>query len=422
MSAFKELIPLFLTLFICTFDGYSMMNYRVTARHSYFYFAVISVLCLAVNSYIAVQYGILAVKSEILFTIGLPYFFLILLITKDRISQTVFNFWLWINIYEIITSASAFIDDYTVGNYYFMSMLRIVFLCGYFVIYNKFLRSRHKALMEKSNVNWWIFSFIPMLFTVLLYLINCYPVEAYTSARKYLILLTVHILMLLVYILIFYTFKTADDSMEKQQLAQSMKEQIRLQKKQYEFYLQKAEAERIFRHDARHRDMILLSYLENGDAEGAKEFIDKELCKMETDSAMQFCGSTLINAVLMEYRTKAQQNSIEFSADIQMPVKLSCDESEFCVMLSNLLENSIQGAKSYICLNIKPLNHQILLNIKNDYEGELKKGADGSYITTKLNGSGLGLKSVNSIIRNNHGFLKIDDENGVFEVFAALKN
>ena len=54
-------------------------------------------------------------------------------------------------------------------------------------------------------------------------------------ARNYPILLTVHILMIFVYLLIFYTLKTVYDAMEKEHFARSMKEQIALQKKQYEF-------------------------------------------------------------------------------------------------------------------------------------------------------------------------------------------
>lgn len=79
-----------------------------------------------------------------------------------------------------------------------------------------------------------------------------------------------------------------------------------------------------------------------------------------------------------------------------MPKELACDEAEFCVMLSNLLENSLDAAKSYIAISIKHLNHQLSLNVKNDYEGELKKSAENNYLTTKPQGSGLGLKKCRS--------------------------
>lgn len=422
MSHSGNIVSLFVTLFICTLDGYSMMNYRVPTKRAYGYFAAVTAVCLAFNSYITIHYGSTVLRSVILFTIGLPYFVLILLITKDKISQTVFNFWLWINIYDIIANFSAFINDYTLKDAYFLTALRFVLFGGYFILYNKHLKAKHRMLMDRLKVNWWIFSFIPMSFTGLICLVNYYFLDFHGVTRNYPVLLMICILMLLVYILIYYTFQTAGDAMERERIAGNMKEQILLQKKQYEFYLQKREAERIFRHDARHRDSILISYLENGDVEGAKEFLKKELAEIEKNAKIPFCENTLINAVLSEYRTKAEQEGLEFSARIQMPKEFSCDEAEFCVMLSNLLENSLDAAKSYIAISIKHLNHQLSLNVKNDYEGELKKSTENNYLTTKPQGSGLGLKSVEAILKSNSGFLKIEDTDGVFDVFATLKN
>lgn len=422
MSHSGNIVSLFVTLFICTLDGYSMMNYRVPTKRAYGYFAAVTAVCLAFNSYITIHYGSTVLRSVILFTIRLPYFVLILLITKDKISQTVFNFWLWINIYDIIANFSAFINDYTLKDAYFLTALRFVLFGGYFILYNKHLKAKHRMLMDRLKVNWWIFSFIPMSFTGLICLVNYYFLDFHGVTRNYPVLLMICILMLLVYILIYYTFQTAGDAMERERIAGNMKEQILLQKKQYEFYLQKREAERIFRHDARHRDSILISYLENGDVEGAKEFLKKELAEIEKNAKIPFCENTLINAVLSEYRTKAEQEGLEFSARIQMPKEFACDEAEFCVMLSNLLENSLDAAKSYIAISIKHLNHQLSLNVKNDYEGELKKSAENNYLTTKPQGSGLGLKSVEAILKSNSGFLKIEDTDGVFDVFATLKN
>ena len=422
MSHSGNIVSLFVTLFICTLDGYSMMNYRVATKRAYGYFAAVTAVCLAFNSYITIHYGSTVLRSVILFTIGLPYFVLILLITKDKISQTVFNFWLWINIYDIFANFSAFINDYNLKDAYFLTALRFVLFGGYFILYNKHLKAKHRMLMDRLKVNWWIFSFIPMSFTGLICLVNYYFLDFHGVTRNYPVLLMICILMLLVYILIFYTFQTAGDAMERERIAGNMKEQILLQKKQYEFYLQKREAERIFRHDARHRDSILISYLENGEVEGAKEFLKKELAEIEKNAKLPFCENTLINAVLSEYRTKAEQEGLEFSARIQMPKELACDEAEFCVMLSNLLENSLDVAKSYIAISIKHLNHQLSLNVKNDYEGELKKSAENNYLTTKPQGSGLGLKSVEAILKSNSGFLKIEDTDGVFDVFATLKN
>lgn len=422
MSNFKEIATLFALLFICTLDGYSMMNYRLSAKKSYGCFAVVAVICLAVNSYIAIRYGSAVLRNVIIFTIGFPYFALILLITDNKISQTVFNFWLWINVYEIITNFSMFVNDCTFANDTFLALMRLALLGGYFALYNLCLRTPHRQLMEMPNVNWWFFSFIPLFFTALLTLVNYNFDGSGRFARNYPILLTVHILMIFVYLLIFYTLKTVYDAMEKEHFARSMKEQIALQKKQYEFYLEKMQSERIFRHDARHRDTILLGYFDRGDVSGAKKFLSAEMGRISHSSDAVFCGNVAVNSVLSQYSSKAENRKISFVVRADVPQNLSCDEAEFCVMLSNLLENSLDAAKDGISVEIRCHNRQISIKIENDYDGEIKKDTAGGYLTTKPGGTGLGLKSVAAIIKENNGFLEISDAGEKFIVFATLKN
>lgn len=422
MSDTKNLTALIITLFICVLDGYSMMNYRLSAKKSYTWFGIVTLFCLAINSYICLKYGETVLRNVILFTIGIPYFVLVLCITKDNIPQTVFNFWLWINVYDIISSFSIFIDDITFKNYYFLTFFRFFLFCGYFVLYNRHLKVKHKMIMEKLDVNWWAFTFIPMLFILLLCAVNFTFSPIFGYKRNYLVLFVIHILMLFVYILMFYTFKTVSDSMERDKLSQRLKEQIALQKKQYEFYIEKEEAQRIFRHDARHRDMLILNCLDDGNINSAKEILNNELKEMHLNKTITFCKNTLINAVLVNYLNLAQKKDIKFSANIQMPEKLVCDEALFCVMLSNLLENSLDAAKSYISVKTTQHNSQLCVNIKNDYETVPKKDENGNYISEKHGGEGLGIKSSGAILKRNGGFLKISDKDGEFNVIATFKN
>ena len=55
MSHSGNIVSLFVTLFICTLDGYSMMNYRVPTKRAYGYFAAVTAVCLAFNSYIIME-------------------------------------------------------------------------------------------------------------------------------------------------------------------------------------------------------------------------------------------------------------------------------------------------------------------------------------------------------------------------------
>ena len=124
MNDLKDVVSLFITLFICVFDGYSMMNYRVKEKSAYGCFAGITLFCLLLNTFIILHYGAAVFNNIIIFTVGLPYLILILMITGDKVSQTLFNFWLWINVYGIISNFSVLINDYTFRSTCFLTAVR----------------------------------------------------------------------------------------------------------------------------------------------------------------------------------------------------------------------------------------------------------------------------------------------------------
>ena len=102
-----------------------------------------------------------------------------------------------------------------------------------------------------------------------------------------------------------------------------------------------------------------------------QEFLKKELAEMK-NAKIPFCENTLINAVLSEYRTKAEQEGLEFSARVTDAKGDCCDENEFCVMLSNLLENSLDRQKKLYCNQHQAFKPSALFKCKskNDYEGD----------------------------------------------------
>lgn len=66
-------------------------------------------------------------------------------------------------------------------------------------------------------------------------------------------------------------------------------------------------------------DTILMSYLENNDIDGAREFLKKEVDEIQLSKKISFCENMLVNAVATEYYEKASKKNIKFSARIQIP-------------------------------------------------------------------------------------------------------
>jgi len=422
MEQIKEVLPLCITLLVCLINGYSMCSYRVPVKKAALLFLAVTVVCLVGNSCIVLYFGRDALLDLMLVTVALPYFILILLISKDKISQTFFNFWLWITIYSFISNLALFINEITLRDLFFEVVIRNALFIVYFIAYQKFLKIPHRMVIENLKVSWWLISVVPILFTVLIRAINIFFPGRNGFSRNYLILLIVFVLMIAVYLLIVFVFRTEYASSKKDLLSQNMKSQMVLQKNQYEHYMQQMESERIFRHDQRHRNSILMNILETGDIDAAKEFLSKERFDIEKGRQVVFCDNMLVNAVLSDYKANALKKGVEFNAEIQLPKVLACDEAEFCVIVSNLLENCLDDAVSYITIETKSLNGQIFIKFENDYTGERLKDKKGKYITTKENGTGFGLKSVEHMIKPYDGQLVIDEGIGVFKVFVSMKN
>jgi signal transduction histidine kinase len=112
---------------------------------------------------------------------------------------------------------------------------------------------------------------------------------------------------------------------------------------------------------------------------------------------------------------------------------IKIDESEFSVILTNLLLNAKQAMKSdgeiNICLkNLTIQNHNrslprgdyVKISVKDNGTGITKQNLSkifDPYFTTKQNGKGLGLLTTYSIIKKYDGYIDLETEPGVGTTF-----
>ena len=87
---------------------------------------------------------------------------------------------------------------------------------------------------------------------------------------------------------------------------------------------------------------------------------------------MHFCENQVIDSVISYYCALAERNTIPFHVQIDLPAQISVDETDFCLVLSNLLENALEAslktAKFRQRIDIKLYRHAsnlILIQIKN---------------------------------------------------------
>ena len=82
---------------------------------------------------------------------------------------------------------------------------------------------------------------------------------------------------------------------------------------------------------------------EAGDLETIKEYLYNVTQKIPT-MHMHFCENQVIDSVISYYCALAERNTIPFHVQIDLPAQISVDETDFCLVLSNLLENALEAS------------------------------------------------------------------------------
>ena len=100
----------------------------------------------------------------------------------------------------------------------------------------------------------------------------------------------------------------------------------------------------------------------------------------------------------------AERNTIPFHVQIDLPAQISVDETDFCLVLSNLLENALEAslktAKFRQRIDIKIYRHAsnlILIQIENAFDGKIQQN-HGIFLSSKRNQNGIGIQSVRHIV------------------------
>ena len=418
MKHLISVLPLFFTLILCAANVYSMNNYRISLKRPFLVFAVMTLLCFGGNAYIIIAFGSAVFREIMLLTVALPYFILFLLVSKDKISQICFNFWLWVNIYALISNFVMFINDLTFRSLAFENILRILLLCVYFVVFHKYLKPYHRHILDTPNVNWWVFSTIPLFFEVLIVLTHKIARIPEGFSRNYLLLLVVFALMLLVYGLIVYIFQKANAATRSELAATMYSQQMEVAKAQLSALNEAQIQTAVYRHDMRHNLTAIDAFLSIDQVQQARDYIKEIQDGIDLLAVQRFCEHELVNLLCASFSDKANRTGIRLSVNAACPKNLALSDMELCIILSNGFENALhavsglEASLKWIELYIEIKQDNLLIEIKNPFVGEIVM-QDGLPITKRAN-HGYGCRSIQTIAKQNRGGCVFETEDGVF--------
>ena len=206
-----------------------------------------------------------------------------------------------------------------------------------------------------------------------------------------------------------------------------MERQIDMQKRHYIQLMEKIEETKKVRHDLRHNMRIIGTLFHEQKWTELSNYLNQyENQPILQSEPYTICHNFAADAVIRYYKEKAALAEINFNVSVCLPSKLSLSDTEICIILSNLLENAFEACLYNTSLkdpSIRLLadcaDENLSLTIENSFSGVLQN-KHGLFLSTKHNGSGIGIASVQTIVKRHDGLYSFQKINNCFCVSILI--
>lgn len=179
---------------------------------------------------------------------------------------------------------------------------------------------------------------------------------------------------------------------------------------------------RQFRHDMKNKLHVMEVMLEKGETERLYDYIDRLAKGLNNIKTHSNTGNIAIDSIINYKLTEAQDRAISVRTDIAVPQDIKINDDDIVIILGNLLDNSIDAAgrlqdNRYIGITIRYETGCAIINISNSFDN-IVNIVNGKMVTRKKDRyiHGIGLKSVESVIKKYNGDMKIRHNSGGFAV------
>ena len=136
----------------------------------------------------------------------------------------------------------------------------------------------------------------------------------------------------------------------------------------------------------------------------------------------------LVNSILSEFAERASRYKTIVEYSIIIGRKLNMEDIDLCRMLTNILENAVEGCQKVsegqriIRLNLHSKGNFLFIKCENSCNEDNLRITNGKYKSSKKNSDkhGYGLKIINGIAEKYNGILNVQVRGGFFAVTTTL--
>lgn len=361
--------------------------------------------------------GVLYYSLSVNFLIIVFWKYLIL----DKTMQWFFNSFTVLNVYAIIVIASYYLAGFFPHPNYSVTIIRVIMFATTIIVFRKLLRPLYLQVAE----NWEAF-LLPIvgIFANYFYImVSLGDIEDSMRGNVvYFCFLT--LVTFLTYISIIFSLKSIKQKYTLREENLKRKANEELLTREIDSYESFVSAAKQNRHDIRHHNAILVEFLNQGDIEGAKEYLKEYDDSIVGGALKEFSKNPMANAILRLYERRAREFGIEFVARSESDEALSDFHTDIGIILSNIFENALEACKQstdinkHIYYSSTIENGSVFIEVKNSL-GKKPTFENGLPVTTKI-GGGTGLLSVQSMVKKHGGMLDIRQEGKEFFTHIIL--
>lgn len=175
------------------------------------------------------------------------------------------------------------------------------------------------------------------------------------------------------------------------------------------------------RHEIKNHLTNVLALLIKDDTESAKTYISSITKEVLDVTPVINTGNSVVDVIFNSKVKKANDLNIKCKNDIVVPPTLKIDTVDLSVILSNLLDNSIEACqqipdKRFINAKIMIYKESLFIEIANNFNGHVIKDDNNQFLSTKSSTfeHGIGLGNVIQVVKKYNGSFNVTHENHIF--------
>lgn len=289
------------------------------------------------------------------------------------------------------------------------------------IIRNSLRQSRLEFL---SDVTWLKFMFFPF-FTICIIVSLVYKPELITNEKQKQIFWIFALGLIVINIMLFYMLQDVADKEHELYERKIFEREARHKLSLYESMAEATRQQRELSHEYQNQLICIQSLLYKKQYENLEKYLKQITGRVLKNLDYIDTNNAIVNAILNEKYFLAVEQGIVMVYKINDLEKVSIEDQDIAVLLSNLLNNAIEACHkctSEKIIKVKFIleDDNIVISVKNTYNGHVITSGE-SYITTKNNkrNHGIGINNIIRVIEKYDGFYSITHD-GEFFSFSCV--